>query len=92
MGNAADRVLCPVPHVDGADHDHLQIKTVNANGEGVTYTDIEVAVGQTLPVTVTLPSAITRIELYICSTTTVPAGSYTGSFTVTAPQFTVSES
>ena len=78
--------------MDGADHDHLQIKTVNASGEGVTYTDIEVAVGQTLPVTVTLPSAITRIELYICSTTTVPAGSYTGSFTVTAPQFTVSES
>lgn len=71
---------------------YIQIKTVNAEGEGVTYTDIEIGVGETLPVTVSLPAAIARIELYICSTDTISEGTYNGSFTMTAPEFTVSES
>ena len=71
---------------------YIQIKTVNAEGEGVTYTDIEIGVGETLPVTVSLPAAIARIELYICSTDTVSEGTYNGSFTMTAPEFAVSES
>lgn len=71
---------------------YIQIKTVDVENNGVTWTDIEVEAGETKNVFITLGKQIARIELYICSTSTVPEGIYAGSFTMTEPEFVNDES
>ena len=66
---------------------YIQIKTVDAENNGVTWTDIEMEAGEAKNVSITLGKQIARIELYICSTSNVPEGIYAGSFTMTEPKF-----
>lgn len=71
---------------------YIQIKTVDAENNGVTWTDIEIASGETKNISIKLGKQIERIELYICSTSNVPEGIYAGSFTMSKPKFSQGES
>lgn len=69
--------------------DSVVYVTLKAVGEGgyEAYSVFELAVGETETVKTALTQAITGIELYICSTNTIPEGTYSGNFTMTEPEF-----
>ncbi len=53
-----------------------------------TGTSVVLEAGETKTVSIDLPCSIDKTVLFICSDSTIPEGTYSGSFTFTQPEFT----
>lgn len=61
--------------------------TTQSGGSDNSWNPVTVEAGEKKTVTIDLPSAIDKVIMFICSDSTAPEGTYSGSFAFTQPEF-----